>query len=48
MASKIKVRVKLKGDIAEVKSLMLHPWMRWRRAIRNSSVALAGMPWPQV
>jgi sulfur-oxidizing protein SoxZ len=25
MASKIKVRVKLKGDIAEVKSLMMHP-----------------------
>lgn len=25
MASKIKVRVKLKGDIAEVKSLMSHP-----------------------
>ena len=25
MASKIKVKVKLKGDIAEVKSLMLHP-----------------------
>ena len=25
MASKIKVKVKLKGDVAEVKSLMLHP-----------------------
>jgi sulfur-oxidizing protein SoxZ len=25
MASKIKVKVKLKGDIAEVKSLMMHP-----------------------
>ncbi|MEJ2577003.1 MAG: thiosulfate oxidation carrier complex protein SoxZ [Gammaproteobacteria bacterium] len=25
MASKIKVRVKLKGDVAEVKSLMMHP-----------------------
>jgi sulfur-oxidizing protein SoxZ len=25
MASNIKVRVKLKGDVAEVKSLMLHP-----------------------
>jgi sulfur-oxidizing protein SoxZ len=25
MASKIKLKVKLKGDIAEVKSLMLHP-----------------------
>lgn len=25
MASRIKVKVKLKGDVAEVKSLMLHP-----------------------
>jgi len=25
MASKIKVKVKLKGDVAEVKSLMMHP-----------------------
>ena len=25
MASKIKLKVKLKGDVAEVKSLMLHP-----------------------
>ena len=25
MASKIKVKVKLKGDMAEVKSLMMHP-----------------------
>ena len=25
MANKIKLRVKLKGDVAEVKSLMLHP-----------------------
>ena len=25
MASKIKVKTKLKGDVAEVKSLMLHP-----------------------
>lgn len=25
MASKIKVKVKLKGDLAEVKSLMMHP-----------------------
>jgi sulfur-oxidizing protein SoxZ len=25
MASKIKVKVKLEGDVAEVKSLMLHP-----------------------
>ena len=25
MTSKIKVKVKLKGDVAEVKSLMLHP-----------------------
>ena len=25
MASKIKVKVQLKGDVAEVKSLMLHP-----------------------
>ena len=25
MASKIKVKAKLKGDVAEVKSLMLHP-----------------------
>ena len=38
MASKIKVKVKLKGDVAEVKSLMLHPMETGARRDPDTSV----------
>ena len=37
MASKIKVKVKLKGDVAEVKSLMLHPMETGARRDPNTT-----------
>jgi sulfur-oxidizing protein SoxZ len=40
MASKIKVKVKLKGDIAEVKSLMMHPMETGARKDPDSGLTI--------
>jgi sulfur-oxidizing protein SoxZ len=40
MASKIKVKVKLKGDVAEVKSLMLHPMETGARRDQDSGAII--------
>ena len=41
MANKIKVKVKLKGDVAEVKSLMLHPMETGTRIDAETGEAIA-------
>jgi sulfur-oxidizing protein SoxZ len=40
MASKIKVKVKLKGDVAEVKSLMMHPMETGSRKDSDSGATI--------
>ena len=43
MASKIKVKVKLKGDVAEVKSLMMHPMETGARKDPDSGATIPAL-----